>query len=252
MKKTLSLLLSCLLALVCFTGCFFVENITTLGNYFYDADGYEEYSVFSAKASSLTGITKVHVDWISGNVEITEGDAFAVSDTSEGDFFPSYYKVEDGELFVRFAENGTPNSALKSKRLSLTVTSDVTDIKLETVSAEQSVSVTSLFDLSSDTVSGTGNFVVQKLTKGNFKSVSANFTLSTSSFSLAELKFYTVSGNATLNTDTFKKADVSFNSVSGKLNNELEGNAITNEKYDLKCDTVSGNLDVLFITNILL
>ncbi|MBR1867644.1 MAG: DUF4097 family beta strand repeat protein [Clostridia bacterium] len=214
MKKFLASVLVFLVAFMT-AGCFSFS----LGGFTYDDDGYEEYSVFKAEDHDFSGVTKVNIEWISGETEIRQGD-FAVSDSAtKGEFFPSYYKLSGNQLWVKFAKNGTSYSYLndKSKALSITLPATFAEIELKVVSANYDVDLILMDKLNVDAVSGEGNVRITTLGSADINTVSGNVTMKVSTVNLTSLSFHSVSANVELNADILKKPNVKFESVSGNL-----------------------------------
>ncbi len=247
MKKILISLLT--LTVIFFTASCFSFTIT--GEFSYDDDGYVEYSVFTESEKDLSAIKKVNIEWISGKTEIKSGQFSFTDEAIRGEFFPSYYKISDDELFIKYAKNGTTNAYLngKDKKLSVAIPSSVEVVELTLVSADYDISLPLLNSLLVTGVSGEGNISVGALKSGQVSTVSGNTTANLSTVSLEEFYIASISGNGEIGVDLLKKATVDFSSLSGKLTDEISSlPALSEDEYKIGFGSISGNLKIKLIS----
>ena len=216
MRKSVIIGASVLAGSLFFTGCAKTES----GYRYADPDSYSSGD-FSYDESS---VESVEINWIAGNIYIDESvmDTLQVYEESDQELTDSgnlRYKIEDRKLVIQFCQSGTDIDDM-SKDLYVKLPILLKDVDINVVSADTQM-VSSAADIQYDSVSGRLDLVVDQC---------------------EDLTINTVSGDLCVLLDYDLGAKVEFDSVSGKFSG-VEKTA--DKMCNVKCHTVSGNLEVV-------
>lgn len=271
MKKTLRILSSLLLVVltvIACTGCFHISSDDILGEYKYAyGDQYTKYAD-KVNVDPFADIIKLEINWIAGEINVVSGDNFTIEEEStKGDYYPLYYRIDDGKLTIHFCQSGSSSKSISKTAKSLTVTipSTIKDVKIDDVSAPINLYIDTLEeldidnvsgkidieawqvdDLDIDDVSGSIDIVIDIIGKLGIDTVSGNAdVIISSSFDLSSIKADSVSGNINISLDGIRGYRLEFNSISGKKDVEfVDGSDTSLSRFDVKVETVSGNLNI--------
>jgi len=230
-----------------------IPSCTIESNYQYEeADKYSEYSEPLDFDNETLSFKKLTVGWLSGTVNIVEGEDFHVQESNEnGEYYPLYYYQKDDELKIQFCKSGLKTVVTDNikKTLEITIPQSIDYIDLNLVASTYNVSATTLKDLNVNIVSGSGEIRLNSLENFSFNGVSGNITLKlASTLELKNITIEIVSGNANLYLSPIRGYILDFSSVSGSVNKEfIEGNDTSLNKFKIKYESVSGNLNICSI-----
>ena len=221
----------------------------TVGGYSYDnaanyeiaeRDGFGETQA-ALSSSSFEDVTEVEIHWLSGSVYLAESDEDGIllqeDYTGNNDDYRMRYTVSGSRLIIQPCKSKLfGNVDLPEKTLSVFLPKGMTDISVETVSADVELMGGSADTLSVSTTSGDilgPGLQVKELELGT---VSGNIRLSQYPAGCRKVDCETVSGEVSLGFTSCPE-EIDLNSVSGDLALSLpEGS-----RYDLEFDTVSGS-----------
>jgi type II secretory pathway component GspD/PulD (secretin) len=259
MKKTVSLMLcAALLSAVVFGLCSCGAKVE-----------YEDYGKYTPGdwAQSLL-ITSIDVEWLSGKVEIVSHvyGYLAVSESSEGmlsDEVKMHWYYDGTTLKIKPAANGVSQDRVPEKTLTVFVPFgySFSDIDIETVSADVSVSdsganfidvetVSGKVSLNLDgksqqieaaTVSGDIELVGSAARELELTSTSGNITAEGRS-AADQTEISTVSGNITLTLPANSNLKTKLESVSGATENAFANNAVGEGAKSVELSSTSGNI----------
>ena len=188
----------------------------------FDYDDDEDYTIADSEVS-LTGVNAISVDWVNGNIRVTEGDGYGVtfSETAQTDSdLMLRYKLEDGKLNIQFCKSHMTFKWLESINKDLVITvpeGELAKLDIDSVNANIDIENISLASLKLDTVNGVIN-ASGYIGKLDFDNVNAQSTF-TFAKAPSQIGIDTVNGNCEL-----------------WLPEDIKG-------FTLKCDNVSGNTD---------
>ena len=220
------------------------------GTYNYDnSEKFKEYvEPLTIQQEGVT-YTKLNVGWLSGEVDITEGDAFTVKETNvneKSEYLPLYYFIDGETVNLQYCKSGTASNKTNnnSKKLEITIPSSVDYINLDLVSAVYKVDALDVKELSFDVVSGVGTVNINTAEEVKLNSVSGglDFKLKDST-GLKTIDIDMVSGNVQLYFDGVRGYDLKFDTVSGSVSKDFvtpEDESL--EKFKINFDSVSGTL----------
>ncbi len=236
-------------------------------NYLYkDADKYIAGGA-ELNEDISKNILNVEIDWINGNTEITFHDknTFLFSEESNralDEALSLHYFVDDNTLKIKFVKSGSFNLNNLNKNLELFVPEslELSDLNINTVSANISVKGISARNLKAESISGEiGIFDSNIFNDVELESVSGNISLISLS-NINILNAESVSGEMNIKApvaETFKAESVSgkikllfdqtplngnAKSVSGDINLYLPENA----DFSIELYTVSGDFNSTF------
>ncbi len=187
-------------------------------------------------------ITDLTIGWVSGSVTVipAEGDEIVISEDFDGKRDHRLrWKVDDGELIVKYAKPALFGNVKDAKDLTVAIPSamleGMDEIHISTVSSSQDVRV-SARELEIDTVSGSSTV------KGDYRSVEVDAVSGNVSFD-GTFEHGTFDGvSARVNIRLREQADsLDMDTVSGHLTLILP-NSITG--FRVNTDTVSGHTDI--------
>lgn len=242
MKKRLKSILICLLIILLALAVLAIRNGVSINGFFnlYPGGSYQSGDA----AVSADGIRKIEIEWISGNVEIREGDGpdIVFSETCDQELSEKdrlHYRVDGSALIITPHGSGFTFS-LPSKDLTVTLPKgyEADRLKIGTVSADTVVSGIRIGELE---VSGTSGNLNAAVTVRDLKveTVSGGTTVTAEGIRKADVE--TVSGNVDL-IFSDSPSEIKLHSVSGDA--EITLPAAT--EFTLKMDTVSGDTDIGF------
>lgn len=226
-----------------------VWNQLSAGSYTYDhagdyeiaeRDGFGETEA-ALSSSSFADVTEVEIHWLSGSVYLAESDEDGIllqeDYTGSNDDYRMRYTVNGSRLIIQPCRSKIFGSVdLPEKTLSVFLPEGMTDISVETVSADVELMGGAADTLSVSTTSGNilgPGIQTNELTLGT---VSGDIRLSQYPAGCRTVDCETVSGEVSLGfTACPEEADLS--SVSGDLALSLPAGS----RYDLEFDTVSGS-----------
>ena len=241
MKKAFIIISALLALLLCLAGCNF--NFSVGVNYTYDSAGYEKNEENTEKTFDGT-VQKVDMDWVSGKIVFVKGDKFSIREkATKGEYFPLYYKLEAGTLYIKWAENGTSSTAFKNreKEITVTVTEEFGAILLNNVSASFDIDVYSADVMDINNVSGNGEIKAGTVKSFKYDGVSGDMKLTAEVSGKVDIN--TVSGKVTLNQNAAANNSYKLNTVSGDIEIKLPADA---SGYSLKVSTISGGYSSAF------
>ena len=222
------------------------------GDTYADADKY----AIGDTSISADSLDEIDIDWIGGKLQIEtyEGDAIELQETAPGvidedDRVRSYY--DNGVLKIRFRKSEFLAFRLKSIDKTLTIripeklysnpNASLTNLDIDNVSADVSVSGLRIHQCTVDTVSGDISLdgAVEQL---ETDSVSGDCQL-TSSTTPANIDTDSVSGDVMITVPGDSQFSIDYDSVSGDLTNDFPttGNSQSNH---WEFDSVSGNVTI--------
>ena len=217
----------------------------------YHYDNASKYSEFNGSITFQEGVTinTLNVGWLSGEVIISEGETFTVTEVNlneKVEYLPLYYYIDGSTVNLQYCKNGMSSNKTKNnkKKLEVTIPSSVDYIDLNLVSAVYTVNVSDMKDMRFDVVSGSGSVVVNKVETVNLNSVSGNFNLKIKDTSdLKTIDLDLVSGNVNLMVDGVKGYELKFDTVSGNVVKDFATPSDeTLPKFKINFDSVSGAL----------
>ena len=229
-----------------------------------DADQYSVYTEPLSLDVPASGLKKVTVDWILGEVEIKQGDKIGIVEEKIGEnYLPLYYRQKENELAIKVWKSGTTYQGGKpyAKKLILTLPKEIEKMEIDVVSAKYTIDLgtvncldidsvsgdgkvkaESVNELEMDTVSGEISFEAKQLNKGDFDSVSGRVTATCEK--AKDLSFSSVSGNVDLTVkDSSDLGRIKMRTTSGDGKFAFDGVRGIN----LDFDTVSGDKDLAFV-----
>ena len=221
---------------------------TSSNRYTYDgADTYTKYEEPVGIVVMDANISSLKVDWVSGSINIIEGTEFIIEEenVSGYNYLPLYYRMNGLDVEIKYCKSGSYIANTK-KNLKVTIPYALSNIVLNTVSANYSLDVKGLPLIHVDTVSGDGDIKTDSLRNFNLNSVSGDLKLDVkSSLIIESIDIDTVGGDASLYFDGLRGYNLDFDSVSGKLHKDFEeGEESSFDKFFIDFDSVSGNLDI--------
>lgn len=172
----------------------FGKNIINHGmhSFNYKYENAKEYLAGNTEVSG-TGINKIDIDWISGNVKVSthNGENIIIREI-EGldDEYKLHYLVKGNELKIKFKKSNSSilkldrddyKNIIKKKELEVLLPEDMKDkninLAIETVSADVSVDGLGLSELDAETVSGAIVIWDLVITEADLESVSGNINI---------------------------------------------------------------------------
>ena len=217
----------------------------------YNTYNYKDSNLYTEYSSPLTlesTVKYLNISWVSGNVEIIEGDNFVLTEKNEkGDYLPLYYYIDNSTLNVHYVKNGTYKNVYKDmdKKLIITVPQNVLrEIKLDTVASTYSINYKDLEKFELDTVSGIGSLSIDTIKYIDISSVSGNINCTIKDTSKTEeIKVKSTSGNTFLTLDDTRGYDLDYSSLSGNVIQEFKEptNKLLDE-YKINVEVLSGNV----------
>lgn len=230
MKIIVALLVSAL-AIAALASCTH-KNIganLTKGSVYPDADKYTAGSL----TYSSEDIRRVEVNWISGSVEIKQGEGeLCVSEVNDSlsEDEQLHWMISDGVLYVQFCKSGHILNSPAKKELSLEIPRGV-EIDIGTTSADVFADVLEVKKADIGSVSGNVKFGIFSGEELEVGTTSGGLTVD--SLECDKLDFGTVSGDAKIGGMSAEKAQ--FGSTSGKVKLALVKPA------EIEIKTVSGD-----------
>jgi len=205
---------------------------------------YENADAYSAGDALIAQeITRIDVDWVSGDVimEEYEGGEIVLSETADKpieDSLAMRWSVDGCALRIRFAENGAHLPGNTKKQLTVMIPEGLNLDILQITSVSANVDIASAYAANAviSTVSGDISVGPAWLNNAFFNTESGNVRLG--EMYAYEAYFSTVSGNALLQRSDIPYV-LAFTSVSGNLEGELGG-----DLAELRISTVSGDIDL--------
>ena len=238
MKKGIAALVGAAVAATSLlTACRLSVNVE---DYLFDKE--EDYTALAEKTVELDAdaVSDLDLDWVSGEIEIKEGDKLTVTEENlKGTYYPLYYSVKDGTLSVKFCKSGTIGRIIGgcSKKITVTLPEGMNDIKVNSVSAKVYVEYgKKLENVTVNSVSGDVTASVGKVDKFTSDVVSAAALIIT--FEAEEITSNAVSGNVRILGDP---KEVKTHSVSGD-SHIYAGNK---DLKSVKIDTISGDAEIM-------
>lgn len=221
-----------------------------------DEPGFDNpYAISNEYAISADGITKLHIDWISGAVIIKpyDGDDIMLAESSTAEIAPEdalRYKLSGDKLTVHFCQSKTwagvdvmfsnINSIITAKQLIVSVpramlNADELTLEISGVSNSTSVEAAALRELDIDSASG--GIILQNVSAAEEMELdTVSGEISAEDCAAKELDACTVSGDMYI-SGNFSKAEFEGTSASVYFANE-------SELKKLSASTVSGDVTV--------
>ena len=212
-----------------------LPGLTACSYTYKDGDSYIEYEEKINFAVDST-INTLDIDWVSGKVEINEGDAFGIyEEMINGEYFPLYYRELDNVLTIKYCKNNKSYASMnmKTKKLVVTVPSHLEALYLDGTSGEYYVKTSAIDNVYFDITSGKLDAEITttekmrvdmtsgsaKIKTGTAQKVDISLTsgdVSIDAGSIDELKADSTSGGVSVLTGSLRKAE--FDMTSGKIN----------------------------------
>lgn len=227
MKKRVALLLT-LVLLAVQAGCIHVSisdgDVEVLSGW----DDLGASAVIGGGSTAADGIERLEIVWVAGSVRVEAGesDEIEIEETAGSSPIDSgmqlRYRVQNGTLRILFCKPGLRVVSVPEKDLTVRVpqalAASIRSLKLDTVSAQATVTGLSGKTLEVDTVSGD-----TEVRGGVFREIDGD----------------SVSGDLSVMTASLPE-ELDFNSVSGGLAVALPAE---NDGFTLRLDSVSGEVD---------
>ncbi len=121
------------------------------------------------------------MDWIAGKISFVRGDTFSIVEKAvKGDYFPLYYKLEAGTLYIKWAEDGASSKLLnnRAKEITVTVTEEFGAVKLNNVSSRVDIDLYNADKIDIKTVSGGVGVKADTVKEVRFDGVSGGLDIS--------------------------------------------------------------------------
>lgn len=212
------------------------NKVNEVNNIVYD--NAEEYSIGSFKYDSMN-ISKVVIDWISGEVNVKQmsDNILNVTENSEPlkEEQKVHYLVKDNTLFIRYCKSGYMGVINRQyKKLYVELPKDI-DLDCSITSANLTAEDLFLNSLTLSSISGMSKF--NNVTTNHLKYNATSGGLNGNSIiSMNEAKFESISGN--INFSKMKSESFYSNTTSGNLSiGELVSDSIST-------NTISGKTEV--------
>lgn len=219
---------------------------------------YKNSSEYTAGDGEVSGVKNVEIDWISGNVEIVsnKGKSVVISETANKeleDIQKVHWWLDGDTLRVKYCASGKSwgtkfNGVNKSLTISVPEDMMLTELNINTVSADFNVSGINVGKTDIDTVSGSLS-LNYKMKTLNLDSVSGNIEVKAADG--VECDADTVSGDIKIDITGCGGITVNYDTVSGRLSGDVEFK-IDGHKYvngdgsaDFKINTVSGDVKIV-------
>ena len=179
----------------------------------------DAYKPFDENISISDTVNTLNVSWVSGYLEIKEGETFSVSEEKiRGEYMPLYWMIDGDTLNIRFAQNNS-NVNNRSKKLVIVLPKDsITNIDIDVISANYSLKLSSVNKLIVDNVSGRGIVEVDTIKTIDIDTVSGDTSLSIySTVNLSSINIDSVSGDAEIGIGDNGNYNLDFDTVSGNI-----------------------------------
>lgn len=210
---------------------------------------YENAGKYTKGGSSVAAdMEQLEINWIAGEVELIlcDGNEVTFSESSEQElkdaFEMRFYRDAD-TLYLQYAKSGKWKFGKLSKKLTIQIPRDLllSQIRINTVSAEIKLSETMARTLKIETVSGGVSLPNgRKIDTVSLETVSGKIDFAAES--IADLELNTVSGAVTIQSKITRRAKL--DSVSGNLTLYLPPDS----SFTARVDTVSGSFSSNFET----
>ena len=243
------ILLSVLGALLLLTLCSCFSRLFDIASLTDSIIRYENAGKYTKGGGSVAAdMEQLEINWIAGEVELVvyDGNEVTFSESSEQeikDAFEMRYYRDTDTLYLQYAKSGKWKFGKLSKKLTVQIPRDLllSQIRINTVSAEIKLSETAARTMKIETVSGGVSLPNgQKIDTVSLETVSGKIDFAAES--IADLELNTVSGVVTIQTKITKRAKL--DSVSGNLTLYLPPDS----SFSARVDTVSGSFSSSFET----
>lgn len=233
---------------------------------------YDDSNYIAGNKAFSSVMNKINIDWIVGNIFITQSSNHEVIIREETDIdieekYKMHYYFDGDTLNIKFCGSMTlVDYKYKTKNLYVFLPSEINEIEINNVSADVNVNLVNIVNLDIDNVSGdiiiedctlktleigntSGEVIIFKDTVETFdlSSVSGNIGLSFITLP-KDISIETVSADITLYITDKDSMAIEFESISGKVKSNLEYQK-ENDIYIFKAkdkifeiETVSGDI----------
>ena len=245
-NKVMKKIILPLLFMFALIGC---TSVTFNGYHYPNADAYSKYE---DKVYIDSDIKNLDIDWIAGEITIQCGYSFTISEENTGrNYLPLYYYQNDHSgVEIKYCKSNTTNSDLNdtSKKLVVTVPSELEKINLKTISANYTIEIEHANEINIDSISGNGVLKINTLDSATIKSISGKIdcTIEDSTY-LNKIDINTLSGRTDLYFDGLKGYSLTFESISGEVNKEFDED-ISADKFAINFKSISSNLNIHKLT----
>lgn len=204
---------------------------------------YENSNSYSAGNTTIaSSVTALDISWISGNVfiECYDGSDILVTEDSD-DVLASeemlHYCLDGTTLYIKFMKSGIYKTSYSDKQLTIKIpyTCDLSDIAIETVSADVELNDTKADDLDVETVSG--NIIFSNIKTSDSTDIGSVSGKIKGILTTKELSVENVSGN--IEVEVIDGHEIFLKNVSG--NALISGNCTPKE---LEIETISGEAEI--------
>ena len=243
------ILLSALGVLLLLTLCSCLSRLYDIASLTDSIIRYENAGKYTKGGGSVAAdMEELEINWIAGEVElvVSDGNEVTFSESCEQelkDAFEMRYYRDGNTLYLQYAKSGKWKFGKLAKKLTVQIPRDLllSQIRINTVSAEARLSGIQARTLKAETVSG--NLFLQdgqKIDTVAIETVSGKIDLAAEN--IAELQVNTVSGSVTVQAKITRRAKL--DSVSGNLTLYLPPDS----SFSARIDTVSGSFNSNFET----
>lgn len=212
-----------------------------------------EYQIGDGEAA-VEDVNEIQVNWTAGNVKVVPYEADTTgsdviffteeSGTQLDEDYEMRYKVEDGVLKIMFAKSnvkftGVFQSLNKDLTINVPLSAELTDVSIETVSADINLQSTTADRIELDTVSGDVDGTLLVASEMDTETVSGEVNWTQSDFGTVDVE--SVSGAIDTGFTTMP-SDIHMETVSGAMTLRLP----ENDGFKVDYDKVSGDFDCEF------
>ncbi len=244
MKRKISIMFTLFVCLaLTFTSCTISDRDIgiSLGGTSYRYENSDRYSV--GNASLTAPVKELDISWISGDViiEYHEGNDVILEEDATGTLDKAekmHYLLDGTTLYIKYLESGIFRTVSVVKKLTVKLPADtmLSDLTVETVSADLEMRGTQIRELDVETVSGNVDILEANISESvQISGVSGKIS---GTFSARELSLESVSGNISVSLSDIR--EISVENVSGNI---MISSDCAPEEMDI--ETVSGDVTLL-------
>ena len=245
---SISVAAAIMLSAALLTGCSIISMTTGVR--------YDNASEYTAGDGEVDGFDKLELEWVSGSVSIVAygGDKVTITESTNKeikDDLKVHWWLDGDTLHIEFCASGSGwnfNGIEKKLTVSVPENLEISKMKLDTVSADVSVTGLTVGELSGDSVSG--NVRLDTVSdKIDLDSVSGDLTVAVKD-GVRKCGINTVSGKVVLDVTDSTGVSLSFDTISGRIKESVEL-TIRDDRYifgdgqtEIDVDTVSGDVKI--------
>ena len=202
---------------------------------------YDDSNYIAGNKAFSSVMNKINIDWIVGNIFITQSNNHEVIIREETDIdieekYKMHYYFDGDTLNVKFCGSMTLiDYTYKTKNLYVFLPSEINEIEINDVSADINVNLVSIVELDIDNVSGDITIEDSTLKYLEIDNTSGEIMIFKDTFNMCDIS--TVSGNMGLSFVALPK-DMSIESVSADITLYINDK----ESMAIEFETVSGKV----------